>query len=105
MSAVGAGFGAVGGGVHSFGSAAGFAAGAGVDGHQWLPHLDRVARLGVPDGQHARERGGHLHQRLGGLHLGDRLVDGDVLTHLHQPSDDLGVGQALTQVGEPELRT
>ena len=50
----------------------------------------------------AGERRWHLHHRLGGLDLGDRLVDGDLLAGLNQPAHELGVGEPLAEVGEGE---
>jgi hypothetical protein len=31
------------------------------------------------------------------------LIDGDPLTDRHVPADDLGLGEAFADVGEPEL--
>jgi hypothetical protein len=40
-----------------------------------------------------------LHRRLGRLHLDDRLVQLDRVTDLHQPLEDLPLGQPFTEVG------
>ncbi|MFB9073638.1 hypothetical protein ACFFX0_21525 [Citricoccus parietis] len=50
----------------------------------------------------AAEGAGHLDERLGGLDLDDRLVHGHGVASGHQPPDDVGLGQALSQVREQE---
>ncbi len=44
----------------------------------------------------------HLHRRLGGLDLDDGLVQGDLVALFDKPTQDVGFGQALTEVGERE---
>ena len=43
---------------------------------------------------------GQLDDRLRGLDLDDDLVDRDDVADLHVPGDDLGLGQALADVGQ-----
>ena len=51
-------------------------------------------------GHHAGVRRGQLDQRLGGLDLDDDVVDLDGVALLDPPGHDLGLGQALADVGE-----
>ncbi|MBD2900810.1 hypothetical protein amrb99_98200 [Actinomadura sp. RB99] len=53
-------------------------------------------------GDHALERAGQLHDRLGRLDLHDRLVDLDGVAGLDVPLDDLRLGQSLADVGQLE---
>ena len=56
------------------------------------------------DLQHgALPRRGDLDGRLVGLHLDERLILGDLVTLRDEPARDLGLGQALAEVGELEL--
>ena len=56
------------------------------------------------DLQHrARVGGRDLDRRLVGLDLDERLVLLDPVTLGHQPAGDLALGQALTEIGQPEL--
>ncbi len=73
------------------------------DRHQRCPHRDFFALLAEAGGHHAPVRAGHLHHRLGGLDLHDRLVDGDHLADLDHPAHDRRLGQALAQVGQGEF--
>ena len=46
---------------------------------------------------------GQLHDRLGRLELDDGLVDRDLVAGRHEPRDDLGLGEALAEVGQDEV--
>jgi hypothetical protein len=48
-------------------------------------------------------RAGQLDDCLRGLDLHDDLIDGDLVTGLDVPSDDVGLGQAFADIREPEL--
>jgi hypothetical protein len=75
------------------------AAGVGDEG---LADLHDVAGRAVERGDGARARGGHLDEGLVRLHLGEDLVllDGVALGNL--PRDELGLLEALAEVGEDE---
>ncbi len=70
---------------------------------------DRRADIGgLPFGHeqvsdHALIRTRQLDDRLGGLDLHDDLVHGDLVTWLDVPPDDVGLGQAFSDVRELEL--
>ena len=78
--------------------------GGGGDGDKRLPDGEGLARLRVQLGDDARVRDGDFHHRLGGLHLRDDLVDRHVVADADAPGDDLGVVEALAQVGQQEVR-
>ena len=65
-----------------------------------MEHLARLAAERLDD---AGERRRQLHDRLRGLELDDRLVDRHLVAGLHEPRDDLGLGEALAEVGEDEV--
>jgi hypothetical protein len=44
----------------------------------------------------------HLDDALRGLDLGDRLVDTHDVADCDEPLHERGLGQSLTQVGQPE---
>lgn len=76
------------------------------------PHGDRQQRrtdrefgtlLAEARGHHTPVGAGDLHHRLGRLDLDDGLVDGDDIADLHQPADDLRLGEALTEVRQLEF--
>ena len=60
--------------------------------------------LGVQRGHRAREGDRHLDGGLRGLDLDHGLVDLHVVAELHVPGDDLGLGEALAEVGQQEVR-
>ena len=65
---------------------------------------DRLA-LGHHQGEHrAGVRRRQLDQRLRGLDLDDDVVDRDDVADLDLPGHDLGLGEALADVGQLELR-
>ena len=69
------------------------------------PYSGRVLRVagGAGDAQQlARIRRRQFDDRLCGFHGNKRFVELDRIAHLHHPLDDLGVGQAFTQVGQEE---
>jgi hypothetical protein len=57
----------------------------------------------VQRGDDAGEGRRDLDRGLGGLHLDDRLVEGDGVTDLHHPLQDLALGEALSEVGQREV--
>ncbi len=63
--------------------------------------------IGADLGGERRHRSGRrrrdLDQRLVGLDLDDRLVALDALARLDQPAHDLGLVEALADVGQTEL--
>ena len=65
--------------------------------------MEHLAGLAAERLDHARERGGQLHDRLGGLELHDGLVDRHLVAGLHEPRDDLRLGEALAEVGQDEV--
>lgn len=73
-----------------------------VQGDQRLPNPNEIAGLGVQTQHLTSPGGGDLDRRLRGLDLGQQLVELDGLTLGHSPLDQLGVGQAFGQVGQPE---
>ena len=75
-----------------------------LDGEQRLPDGDGASGLGVQGGDDARVGDGDLDDGLGGLHLGDHLVDRDAVAGLDAPGDDLGLLESLAEVGEQEVR-
>ena len=81
-------------------------------------HRLSVAHLHREDGRTHRHHRTGLHQqrgdatgegrrqfddRLGGLDVDDRLVDRNLITDADAPADDLGLGEALTDIGEREF--
>ena len=65
---------------------------------------DRRSRLDIELRNGSRERRRKLHDCLGGLDLGDGLVQFDELTDRDVPGDELGLGETLTEVGHCESR-
>jgi hypothetical protein len=65
---------------------------------------DDVSRRGVQGLHGAGEGRRQLDDRLGRLDLGDRLIEGDLVTLGDEPLHDLCLGQPLTEVGQAELR-
>jgi hypothetical protein len=52
---------------------------------------------------HSLPGGGDLHESFRRVHLDQGLVELDVVSLGHTPRDDLGVLEALAQVGEEEF--
>ena len=75
----------------------------GVDGDDRRAHLDEGPLVDEETGDGPGVGRRELDERLGGLDLDDHVVDGDGVTHGDPPGDDLGLGQTLAGVGEPEL--
>ena len=74
-----------------------------VEGDEHRADLDDVARLRV-QGRHGTGEGrGQLDDRLGGLDLGDRLVQGDGVALGDEPLDELGLGKSFAEVGQAEF--
>ena len=71
--------------------------------HERIADVDRLALPRVQFGDDARVRRRKLDEGLGGLHLGDDLVELDGIPFGDAPGDDVGFGQALAEVGQPEL--
>ena len=65
-----------------------------------MEHLADLAAERLDD---AGERRRQLHDRLGGLELDDGLVDRHLVAGRDEPRDDLGLGEALAEVGEDEV--
>ncbi len=66
------------------------------------PDLDRRAFLGMK-GDHCPGVGrGQLDRCLRSLHIGDVLVEFDCVPDLHQPGQQFGVGETLTEIGQEE---
>ena len=65
--------------------------------------LDGVALVDEQLADGAGERRRQLDERLRGLDLDEHLVDGDGVAGRDLPRDDLGLGQALADIGEREL--
>ena len=61
-----------------------------------------LPRLAVQPVHQAGVRAGHLDHGLGRLDLDHDLVDGDLVADRDQPAHDLGLGQALAEVGQQE---
>ena len=73
------------------------------DHNQHRPHRDRLS-LRSPVSEHRPGVGrGDLHNRLVRLHLHDRLVRLHTFTFGDEPAHDLGLGQPLSDIGEPEF--
>ncbi len=65
--------------------------------------MDDLADLAAERLDDTGERGRQLHDRLRRLEFDDGLVDRDLVTRRDEPGDDLGLGQALAEVGQDEL--
>ena len=76
---------------------------SGVDAHQDGTHVDDVARRRVQCPDHPGEGRGDLHDGLGRLDLGERLIQRHRVALGDVPLHDLGLGQPFTQVREPEV--
>ncbi len=67
------------------------------------PHVDGRPLLGQQLRDDPLVRAGELHHRLGRFDLHDHLVERHRVARLDVPGDDVRLGQALTDVREPEL--
>ena len=76
---------------------------ADVDGNDRRPDVGCLALGHQQVSDDACVRARQLDDRLGGLDLDDDLVNGDLVTRLDVPSDDVGLGQAFPDVRELEL--
>jgi hypothetical protein len=65
--------------------------------------VDGLALLDEQAGDHTIPRAGQFHDRLRGLDVDDDLVDLDSVAGLDLPGHDVGLGEALPDVGEPGL--
>ena len=66
-------------------------------------HGHHRARCDEQSSDATGEGRGELDDRLGCLDVDDRLVDRDLIADADAPADDLGLGEALTDVGQREL--
>ncbi|MNE76280.1 hypothetical protein D3C80_1725090 [compost metagenome] len=66
--------------------------------HQRRADMEYVPLLAAESGDHPRHRRGHIHQRLGGLHRQQHLIDTHGIAGTHLPFDDLGLGQSFAQI-------
>ena len=95
-----------GGGAVRTGTAAGIAGAVvplNLEGDDRLADLDHGAGLFVQGRDHAGERRGQLDDGLGGLHLGDDLVEGDGVPYRDLPGDDFRFRQSFAEVRQPEF--
>ena len=65
--------------------------------------VDRLALGGMQRGDHAGERRRQFDDGLRRLDVGDDLVELDAIADGDAPGDDLGLGEALTEVGQREV--
>ncbi len=74
----------------------------GLEHHQRRADRDHVADLARHLEHRARDRAFHLDRRLVGHHVGKPAVFLDPVADLDVPGDDLGLGDALADVRQPE---
>ena len=72
------------------------------EGHQGRTDLEGLALGAVQGRDDARERARDLDHGLGRLDVGEHLVHGHRVALGHAPRHDLGLGQALAEVGQAE---
>ena len=77
--------------------------GAHVDRDDRRPHVDGRPSVGQQLRDDPLVRAGQLHHGLGRFDLHDHLVERHRVARLDVPGDDVRLGQALTDVREPEL--
>src|SRR5699024_4392817 len=65
---------------------------------QGRAHGEGLALLGVQGADAAGAGAGQLHERLGGLHLGERLVQRDLVAHGDVPAHDRRLGESFAEV-------
>ncbi len=75
----------------------------GADHHEQRADRDDVAFRDEDPADDPGGRGRDLDRRLVGLDLDQRVVLGDLLPHRDEPARDLALGEALAQIGKPEL--